>query len=252
MSDTPRVIVLVATIPARRRTCERLLAELAKQSRVPDGVVLVLDGYGDEMPAPACPLLILAEVRTAEMSGAGNRWRCVTDFAPDDVIICLDDDTMLCEAPTLVAALTMAVVASGGASAAMGFSANGKSAPPGVHSRGDLIYAAGCGLTVRCKHLDGLEAFAKAVVAEGGPDALGVHGDDDALVSAYLWKRGVNIRHAATGNIFPAPNTRTTSQTEAKAKQQIDSNAQKLAIKKITGWPWFVSTPVGGNQHVRR
>jgi hypothetical protein len=171
-----RVLALVATIPARRMSCERLLGELSRQTRTPDGVVLVLDGYG-EAAAPACSLPVIAEYRTDAPTGPGNRWRVASDLPPEDILICLDDDIMVIEAPRLVDALVEAIEASGGAASAMGCSADGRRAPPGEYSRGDLIYAAGCGFAMRAKHLAGLQGFAAEVTAAGGPNALGLLGE---------------------------------------------------------------------------
>lgn len=231
-----RVVVLVATIPARKRSCERLLAELERQSRVPDFVILTLDGYGDA-PEPACPLPHVA-VRNEKQMGAGNRWYVGAEFATEeDILVCLDDDIMLIEAPRLVESLA-AAVESGGAAAAMGRGVDGKQAPPGAFSRGNLIHAAACGLALHARHLKGLREFANEVKTAGGPDALGPLGDDDALVSAFLWKTNVPILHAATGNIFPAPGTQASSQTKARAAREGSHDVQKQAISKITGWPW--------------
>jgi len=240
------VVALVASIPARRRSCERLLDELSRQTRPPDGVVLVLDGYGDDMgaltyhPTPRCPLPLIVEYRTVAPRGAGARWRATDDMNAETIVVTLDDDIMTLEAPRLVEALVAVVESGDHAAAAMGRSADGKPAPPGDFSRGPLIYGAGCGLTVRARYLRGLSAFADEVKAAGGPDALGLLGDDDALVSAFLWKREIPIVHAATGNIYPAPNTQASSYTQALAKRGIDINAQKQAIRKVTGWPWRV------------
>lgn len=241
-----RVIVLIATIPPRKRSCERLLEELTQQSRVPDGVILVCDNYG-ATPAPACPLPLLATSSTSNPTGGGCRWRAAealvldeyTPPDPDDIIVCLDDDIMLLKAPRCIEALVEAVEQGGGAAAAMGRVVDGGGqAPPQLASCGDLIYGAGCGLTVRAKHLIGVGQFARDVVAAGGPDMLGLRGDDDALVSAWLWKSGVRIAHAATGNIFPAPNTQDSSYTQALIAGKVDFDAQKRQLKKITGWPW--------------
>ena len=106
-----RILALVPTIPPRRRSVTRLLAELAQQSRPPDGVLLCLDGYG-EAPAPPCPLPVV-QLRTPALSGPGAKWRVVRELrqtgpdppldidclAPDDILVCVDDDAMLCEAP---------------------------------------------------------------------------------------------------------------------------------------------------------
>lgn len=231
MSNGTRVLALVATIPARRQSCTRLLAELAKQTRPPDGVVLVLDGYGDD-PAPPCPLPIVLERRTAQLSGAGNRWRTMADLPVDDIVISVDDDIILFESPQFIAKLAEAVEKFG-AAGPMGRTFDGKAAPPGAWSRGELMHAAGAGVSARAGVLAGVVAFADAVRANGGPDALGPQGDDDAILSAYLWKSGVPIKHAAIGgNVYTAPGIVSTF------KRQKDPDVQKRAIGMATGWPW--------------
>lgn len=235
-SATSRVLVLVATIVPRLRSCERLLAELERQSRRPDAVLLVLDGYDKEL-APRCALPV-TELRSKHRLGAGSRWRVANDLPPNDIILNLDDDIMLQQAPRLIQALVTAVEQGGGAAAAMGRSANGKQAPPGTTSRGPLIYGGGCGLAVRAGHLKGLQELRAEVRAKGGFDPLGLLGDDDALLSAHLWKQGIPIHHAATGNIFSAPGTRNNSQSAARAAKRESPTAQKEAIRRITGWPW--------------
>jgi hypothetical protein len=159
------------------------------------------------------------------------------DFNPEDIFVCLDDDAVLFEAPTLVKRLVDAVEQYG-AAAAQGRDGQCKPAPPGAVSRGELIFAAANGFGVRVKHLLGLLDFASSVRTQGGPDALGLLGDDDALVSAFLWKNGVKIRHAATGNIYAAPGMRASSQSAAKMAQRQNPDVQKLAIQRITGWPF--------------
>lgn len=243
-----RVLALVPTIPPRRRSVTRLLAELAQQSRPPDGVLLCLDGYG-EAPAPPCPLPVV-QLRTPVLSGPGAKWRVVQELratgpeppldidclAPDDVLVCIDDDTMLCQAPHFLRELVATMGA--GAAAAMGRTPAGRFAPPGAVSGGPLIYGCGCGLAVRVGHLAGLHDLAERVRRAGGPDALGPGGDDDALVSAHLWLQGVPILHAAAGNVFAAPGTQESSQTLVRQKRGGGLEDQKRAIARITGWPW--------------
>lgn len=239
-----RVVVLVATIPPRRRSCERLLAELGRGTRRPDGVFLVLDGHEENAMMPDCPLPILGSAKSPKLSGAGNRWRALADayergvLLEDDIVICLDDDIVTFEAPKLVERLAEKLEKGAGAAAAMGRRKDMRPAPPGPVSCGALLYGAGCSITSRASTFAGVPAFAAEVKASGGPDALGVLGDDDALVSAFLWKKGIEILHAATGNIYPAPGTRTSSQTAARALKRDDAERQKIAIGKITGWPW--------------
>lgn len=233
-----RVIALIATIPARRRSVERLLLELTRQTRVPDAVVLVLDSYPEADTVPMCPLPIESVYRSAEPKGPGARWLAAMDLPPDDILVTLDDDIMLVQALGCVEALVSVVETYDCAAAAMGRNFHGKPAPPGNWAAGDLMYAAGCGLTMRARVLKGLQAFADTVKAADGPDALGVRGDDDALVSAYLWKNNVRMIHAATGNIFPAPNTRSSSFTVDVMAKGMALDAQKKSIARITGWPW--------------
>jgi hypothetical protein len=237
--STSRVIALIATIPPRRRSVERLLSELTAQTRVPDAVVLVLDGYPEAETVPQCPLPLERVYRSAKALGPGARWRAAKDMNPTDIIVNFDDDIMLIKAPRCVAALVAAVEGNQRAvAAAMGRNFAGKPAPPGDWAGGDLLYAAGCGLTLRAGALEGLQAFADKVKAEGGPDALGFRGDDDALVSAFLWKNNVRMVHAATGNIFPAPNTRSSSFTADVMARGLALDAQKKEIARLTGWPW--------------
>ena len=229
-----RVIVLIATIPKRKQSCTRLLAELAKQTRPPDGIILVLDGYGNE-PAPACTLPVILEKRTAELSGAGNRWRTLTELPAEDIVINIDDDTILFEAPQFVAKLAETVERDNTAAAPMGRDFDGKAAPPGAWSRGHLMHAAGCGVAARAGVFAGVVAFADALKARGGPDALGPGGDDDAIVSAYLWTIKMPIKHVGVGgNVYTAPGIVSTF------KPQKDPDVQKRAISASTGWPWRV------------
>lgn len=246
-----RVLALVATLPARRASCERLLQELARQSRVPDGVILFLDGYGDA-PAPACPLVpLLCIYRTSAPSGPGQRWQVACDFAPDDLLVCIDDDAVLTESPHFIRALAETAERGGGAAAAMGYTPQGHRRGPAhfagdrtdwvlhVLSTGRLILGCGCGLAVRAGHLEGLQALAAEVLAAGGPDALGPCGDDQALVSAHLWRQGVPLLHAAVGALSFAPGTAATSQTRARqGRGETTLHEQARAIAQITGWPF--------------
>lgn len=240
--------MLLATIPARRAACERLLAELPLQRRVPDGVILCLDGYGDA-PAPACPLPVVATYRTAQLSGPGARWRAAADLPPEDLLIALDDDAVPGEA--FLEELAGMAERTGGAAAAMGYTPSGHRAAPGpllgagrvaraikYLSDRRLLLGCGCGLAVRAGHLAGLQALAAEVRAAGGPDALGPCGDDQALVSAHLWRRGVPLYHAATGPLHFADGTQAASETRARqARGERTLFEQARAIARLTGWP---------------
>lgn len=231
-----RVFALIATIPSRRSSVVRLLAELTRQSRHVDGVILCLDGYG-QTPTPPCPLPVVAEYRTEHLSGPGQRWRVAADLPADTLLLNLDDDVFTQKAPQLVASL-VETAERYGAAAAMGRTPRGRRAMPGKVSQGQLIYAAGCGLAVRAGALTELSQLQKLVVAAGGRDPLGPCGDDDALVSAQLWLRGVAIFHAATGVINAAAGTQANSQTKQRLALNEPLDGQKRAIARLTGWPW--------------
>lgn len=239
MTEKSRVLILLATIPARRGSVARLLNELVMQSKHPDGIVLVLDGYGDTMPAPESPFEVVATHRTNELSGAGNRWRAVKGLPPEDVIICIDDDTMLGKCPELVRNLAFMVQAKDSAAAIMGQDIAGKMAYPGTMvQRCDIICAAACGFAMKVKHLEGIEDYAAKVHAAGGPDCLGVLGDDEALVSAFMWSKRIPIAHVLSGGITAAPGTRESSQTLARLKRHENFDVQRQLIRRVTGWPW--------------
>lgn len=267
-----RLLVLLATIPARRASCERLLAELARQSRPPDGVILCLDGYAPDLAgAPTIPAA-LASVPTFAFrvlqrapSGPGCRWRlaedlldglaavrgvsCLgvaggaapappADLAPEDILVCLDDDLALEAAPRFLEALAVILETTNAAAAAMGHTPGGLRAPPGEVSRGRLLLACGCGLALRAGHLRGLQAFAAELCAKGARDPLGPGGDDQALVSCHLWRRGVPILHAAAGAFTFAAGTQRTSETSARqARGEVTLHEQAQEIAHLTGWP---------------
>jgi hypothetical protein len=246
-----RVYCLIATIPQRRESCERLLRELTEQSRQPDKVLLCLDGYVDQLggsvghpiviqqapDGPDCPLSVRIYRTERPSGGPGHKWRVITDCDPDAILVCIDDDTTLKDAPNLIREL-VAAVEQGGAAAAMGRLPDGRRAPPGDISMGQLIYGCGCGLAVRVRDLFGLHQLNAYVRAQGGPNALGALGDDDALVSALLYQHMIPITHVATGNIYAAPGTQESSQTRARREAGQDPQDQKRAIARITGWPW--------------
>lgn len=228
------VLVLIATIPERRFSCERLLRELMQQSRKPDGVILCLDGYGDA-PAPACGLPVIATYKTTQKSGPGQRWRVVCDFDPNTLLVNLDDDVFTAKAPHLLREL-IASARENDAAACMGLTMDGKRAAPGTVSRGRLVYGAGCGLAVRVRHLYGLSALRDTIVRLGGKDALGPCGDDDALVSALLWLSQIPIWHAAGGVINAAAGTQADSQTKQRLARGETTDQQKRFIAEVTGW----------------
>ena len=253
-----RTFILLPTIPARRAACEALLAALPHQSQVPDGLILCLDGFGDE-PAPKglgyLPFDRLVIRHPGASGGPGHRWRvalslCGTMGGPadEDLLVSLDDDADLAEAPRFVQRLVEAA-AQQGAAAAIGITPGGRRAPPGDLPYGPLILGCACGLAVRARDLAGLLALRDQIVSQGGPDALGARGDDQALVSAHLWLRNVPLVHAATGPLRFAVGTSQSAQWQARAARQRAAAPfaapsvsapwdQARQIARLTGWPF--------------
>ncbi len=230
------ILALIATIPPRAASCARLLRELAAQTTPPGGVILCLDGYGAGA-APDGPLPVVAAHRTDVRQGPGGRWRAALALPSETLVVAIDDDCVLARAPRFVESL-VAVAGPDGAAAAAGLDVKGRRVYPGDPARGALLYGIGCGLTVRVRHLAGLADLAARMRDAEGVDPLGPLGDDDALVSAHLWRTAVRLGHAPTGVFEAAPGTATSSQTRARAARGDAPDAQKHALRRVAGWPW--------------
>lgn len=91
------VDVLLPTVPWRKKSCERLLREFAAQTRVPDRIHLLLDGYPDSLATPEIPQELSVHIyRYNESQGAGNRWRVAERLAaPPEFIVNFDDDMVI-------------------------------------------------------------------------------------------------------------------------------------------------------------
>ena len=177
---------------AHRLLVERLLAELASQTKRPRGVVLALDGYGRSAP-PESPLQVLSSEATEAPRGPGRSWLLAEEalaagvLFEDDLVVRFDDKIVLnrCRAVEALAA----AAAETGASAKWGLLPGGSRAEMSDQpAAGRLVYAAaGTGFMVRAGLLRGLKKFADQVHKKtGGVHPLGPGGDDDALVSAWL------------------------------------------------------------------
>ena len=223
------LVLLIATVPWRRPAFRRLLASLPLQTRRPDLVYLYLDGYGEAVSAPCA--LPTRERRTAVPGGPGGRWSVIADLAPADVVVNLDDDVV--PPAGLIAALAGAVEP-GRAAAATGITVTGKKAPAEVDVDEPLICAGGATLAFCAGDLFGLVDMAKLV----GGGVLGDCGDDEAMVSACLWKNGVTIKHVRIDGLGIAADTQAQSQTRRRLAVREPFWAQRQRIAAATGWPW--------------
>lgn len=237
--------LLAACVPERRASCEATLAQVAVAPRQPDCALLVLDGWPDGLEPPSCPLPVLAVRRSARRLGPGARWRAAREELPPCALaVSVDDDADLSGAPGWFGRLEDAA-GELGAAAAAGVRPDGKPAPPGGAPLGPLVMAmAGWGLALRVRDLDDLEAIAAGVRFAGGRDPLGPLGDDQALVSALLWLRGVPLAHAGAGDVRPREGTQVGSQSRLRRAGGDPWDAQARLVARVTGWPW----PEGGGR----
>jgi len=238
---TPPVHVVVPTVPWRRASFRQVLHNLAAQTRKPDLVHLVLDGYGD-LPAPLCALPVV-EHRTARCVGPGGRWRVVREVPPEAVLVSIDDDLNFALVPDLIE--TLVRVADGQAAACYGTTLTGR--PGNTPSGEDLVCGGASSLAVRAGDLGGLQALVDEVRAAEKFDLLGDMGDDEAAVAACLWRRGVKIHHAFMPYVTFAEDVQSGSQTQKRRVADATAGRrsffwQREAVARVTGWPWPMKT----------
>jgi len=237
--------VLIATVPKRKRACSKLLADLTKQTLCPAIVELVADGYG-EASLPPCPadLQVRAWI-TSKLSGPGARWRIlelaragVPALEPGDTVIAIDDDVAIGKVPSLLADLAAAVIPGKQAAAAWGTMVSGGSAGWGAKVNQPLICGVASALAFAAGDLEGLGGLRDELQPKLGYDLLGDMGDDEALVSALLWKHGVAIKHVSVKGLALAPGTQEDCQMLKRRKRDKTWDKQRVALRGAMGWPW--------------
>lgn len=191
-----QVIVLIPAIPARRENLIALLEDLRAQTRVPDRVVMFLNGWSAIDPAitaavDAFPCATELHWSTTAC-GPGIRWRYLSTHAwgMEDVAVTLDDDFRI-ESDFIartVAALTP-----------------------------DVDMVAWTGHRTARRYLDLETTHAPCALWIGGTGAaavwiravlgihthplaetcLGIYGDEEMLVSLYIWEGHGRIQRPA-------------------------------------------------------
>jgi hypothetical protein len=230
----PEIHVLIGSVPWRRASLNRLLREVAAQALLPAFVHLVLDGEGT--PNAALDLSPIAwggvrvDVRVQRPSrGAGSRWH-VVDEMPENHIVCnLDDDVGL--HPNYLALHRAALqkseaVCSGGYTVSGALLMCNRTDDP---YEGEITCLQAGAFSARVKHLRGLRDMPLA------NEMLGVLGDDEGLIAAHLWKKGVPVKrvHAPVG--FDASACDPRSQFIAGGTRIL---GLRTRLKAATGWPW--------------
>jgi hypothetical protein len=173
--------------------------------------------------------------------GPGGRWRIWSDLPKDDILVSIDDDIYIGNAPSLIEKL-VAAARTGCGAAASGTSPNGAWVRWGMHHMpgiydGSLICMIASAMAIRVGDLEGLHEMRDAVLQRSRVDVLGLGGDDEALVSACLWKRGVPMKHVPVDGLALAAGTQEHCQTLERLKAGA-WDRQRVMIREATGWPW--------------
>ena len=218
---------LIATVPWRRASCERLLREISAQTLKPSKVHLVLDGYGDGDPSPAVPPgLTVVEHRFAQARGPGNRWLVAErlDLAPD-LIVSLDDDVSIGTSfvEMLVGKTSGATIVAGcGGRLGNEYLASPRRKFDDVHT--DYLEAGA--IAIPWEFLQGISSYGSI-----GERALGLKGHDEALLSAHLWKTGRGMLLTCVPYKFDA-----SAEDPRSLAHSRDAHPIELEIKKAFGW----------------
>lgn len=231
--------VLIATVPWRRQPCARLLGDIQKQSLQPRFVHLVLDGYGDDSLPRDLPLPIrICEYRTAKPSGPGGRWRVLREgsITGADVLVVFDDDQILM-GPTVIENFVRVI--GDGATAYRGTDLRGSGGCVFPEGRPLICMGAGA-MAVHPADLAGLDEMRAEIQTKCGFDPFADGGDDQAVVSAHLWRKGVPMRAAGFLEIFMQQELNGGSQQEKRRSTKGTKSFfwQSEAIRAATGWPW--------------
>lgn len=243
----PKFHLLIATVPRRRAMVESLLCSVAARSAtgqpaVPEFVHLVLDDgyYYEKLPSPEIPAgLTVREYRLPPTGGPGGRWRVVKEIPEDVILVNLDDDQCLGSTEVLWRLVHYA----GSWNAAVSYMGMSPTGAGGVLGTGELLVSIAAGVfAVRASALADLNETLSQIRRECGFDPFGILGDDDAVISAHLWRTGVAMRATGPLTVHEAPGAQVASQFEKRRDQKVRDGRslfwQRAAIAKLTGWPW--------------
>jgi len=227
--------VLIASVPWRRASLNRLIRDVAAQAYLPVCVHLVLDGDGPPNAildtSPLTSKGVKVDVREQHPGrGAGSRWNVVDDLKDTDVICNLDDDIGLGSNHYL--AVHYEALRSAGAVAAGGYTPEGRfimCAWIGIDYEGPINCLQAGAFSARVGCLRGLRSMPMAA------EMLGVLGDDEGLIAAHLWRAGVPVRRVNTPVGWDPSGSDPRSQY-----RNMPGRITRLrnALRVATGWPW--------------
>lgn len=191
MNGAP-VLVLCATVPWRREACELMLRSLERQTVRPARVILHLDGFARATPRPALPSGLPVSVRRyLRPRGVGNWWRSLDESHRGMLVACVGDDFVY--PPEHLERLVALQAEHGGAISWHGWAVSGEN----------------CWFRRRVKTPVRLTRCGTAFLLAPADDLIGIadheladlffhpRGHDEALISCWLWTRGVPMTRPA-------------------------------------------------------
>lgn len=241
-------IVIIASVEWRKENLVALLDDIEHQTRVPEHVVVRLDGYSNRGVAWVTQRIVrpsLEDTRTVTIApgvkaGAGARWLLAaafereTDIGPTAILSVIDDDFRI--EPNYLQ-VCYDHVANAEVPTAIGWLGE---TPDFIRWSADMpspteCISLGAGLlTCRLRDLAGIDTFEEVDRYFKPP------GDDEALVSYWLWKKGVKL-------IRPAGAASATSVDELQYDKRasfIDQGEHRhcvlrLNLKRKHGWTTY-------------
>jgi hypothetical protein len=193
-----RVMLLIPTIPARVENFLSLIEDVRKQTREPERVVVFLNGWNiprDAVDAALATLTCDTEVHLSEAPcGPGIRWTYLsTHWTDGDIAVTLDDDFRI--DPTFIEQTLSALRPSVSMVAWTGHPSHRKYLD--LHNTvrfPESLWIGGTGAAAtRVSAIAGIHTHPLA------DECFGLHGDEELLVSLWIWQHhGKIVRPAGT------------------------------------------------------
>lgn len=197
----PPHLVVISSVEWRKENFIKLVKSLAQQTRQPEHVLIVLDGYSEAAMAEAGAAVDRPPEGTTghvrwnagdRRRGAGWRWTLALELllersVPEDTVVSVVDDDFLLMPDYLRVCHARVAPAP---NIAIGWLGETPSFIPWTSpmSKDTVCISLGAGLlTCHLRHLRGIDQFVERDLYFTPP------GDDEALVSFWLWKNGVKL-----------------------------------------------------------
>lgn len=227
----PPVLILCATVPWRRDACAQMLRSLDRQTLRPELVILHLDGFARATPRPSVPPALEVNVRRfLRPRGVGNWWRSLDESHLGMLVACVGDDFVY--PPDYLERLASLQTEYGGAISWHGWSVDGRNcrfrarlpAPAPLVRCGTALMLAPAGEIIGVGEHELADLF------------FHPYGHDEALISCWLWERGVPMTrpagHPGVTHLAAGCDPRSTSIRDRDRKASL-----RRVLRQRYGWP---------------